>query len=117
MLKRIAVLVLLAFAPLAVAGCAGTGTSQALAPGVTQAQADLHKAEQVFNAALKTIATLQRAGVLAGEKNEAVKKGVKAAHAAIVTARAAVDAKSPDVTALVLDAVTKVLEVVASYKE
>ncbi len=108
-MKKIAVLFLFLFFPLV--AC----SNQARAPDVSQAQADLHKTEVIFNGALKTILALQRSGVLKGERNEQVKKGVVAAHAAIKSARAAVDAGQSNAVSLALTAATVVLEVVSLY--
>lgn len=109
MLKKFAFLLFL-FLP--VAACSNT---QPLGPGVTQAQADLHAAEVKFATAQKAVISLAQAGVLKGTVLANVKKAEGAAYAAILKARAAVDAGRTDALSLVSTALVAVLELVAMY--
>lgn len=110
MLKRLAVLCLFLFLPLA--ACSNT---QPLGPGVTQAKADLHVAEGYFAKAQAAIIGLAKAGVLKGDALVKAKQAEAVAYEAVKVARAAVDANNAGAVAIVSAALVKVLELVAIY--
>jgi len=87
MLKRLAVLCLLAFVPPALAACSSAGTSQS-APDSARRQ--LLVAEYAFEAALKIIDLEVSAGRLKGEKARAVAAALVAAKGALDAARVSV---------------------------
>jgi hypothetical protein len=90
-------------------------SNQPLGPNVTQAQADLHVAEQNFARAQSAIISLARAGVLKGDGLAKAKQAEGVAYEAIKVARAAVDSKSGTAISVVSAALAKVLELVAIY--
>lgn len=90
-------------------------SSSNLGPGVTQAKADLHVAEQNYARAQAAVISLAKAGVLKGDALKKVKQAEDVAYKAIVVARVAVDAGRTDAASIVSTALAKVLELVALY--
>lgn len=118
MLKHLAVVFLLAFAPLGACSSLGIGSPGTTLPSptvVTEAQKTLHVVEQGYAAGLKTLLALQARGLIKGVKAAAVEKAVTAAGAALRLARQAVDAGTIDV-ALILAAAAKVSELIPLFQ-
>lgn len=106
--------VALAAAPV-ISGCSRLTTEQPGSPGVTQAQADLHKVEQAYAGALNTIRAMNNADLIKGARIAQVQTAVNSAKAAIDIARATVDAGKVDL-GLILTASVRVVELLTAIK-
>lgn len=110
-MRKLALVFLAFVVPLALFAC----NDRPVSPGITQAQADLHKAEQNLVLVVSALIQAEQSGLLQGDALMKAKIGVREAHGMVKEARVAVDAGNATAVNLASRALSRVLALVVMY--